>query len=198
MDWHSRNIIERADQVLKWLRAYTGEHWWDGSTITDTDIAVYLLYKEGGAFADYERELMAKGIRFRLRNGVNGDSLSGFTAFFNPASSQDGRFGQEDWDSLTKLINPRTGVRDDITKPRNTMLSVLAIPGDQYIVRGTNNEVVQFWWGEEEAANPDKSFYHKVTLLHGYENNDPNRPVYRDFYFGTYTDCRLSGFTGCP
>jgi RHS repeat-associated protein len=184
--------IERSRQVLEWLTYYMGPHWWAGSFPTEKEIATYLLIEEGGVLENAPlRKWMAKAIRYRLRNGVNANSLSGFTAFFNPNGGTS--FNTHDWEELVLLKAKGT----DFTKllPRMTAIIDEVYALSSYEPRDRQGKLVLWWWGHHEMRGGGTAS--GVPSEQIYSAPYPDANSRENFYFGNYDQCVAANYGGC-
>ena len=175
--------IANSRLVLRWLKSYEGDDkWWDedeSGMPSERDIAAWLLDQEGGTTINDPKALriMARIIRYRLRNGLTAEALAGFTAFFNPNGGVD--FTELDWGELMKAPTQRS---------REIIDEIYNMSEDEYVVRDANGEPVLYWWtsDEDDAIIRDADTYYSATY-YGDET----------IYFGSYSQCRAANAPPC-
>jgi hypothetical protein len=160
---------ERASIVWNWMCNTGG--WWGSGCPEAYELAVWLLWLEGGALVNDSAWLDSwEGVRamvtyyyYLFEDGITPEELAMFTAFFNPSPTADsqgnqGVFDAADWNLL-------------MTRPADIFFSTtLAYWGQPPPLYGDGNMVTK-WWVEPEDFAYNVAF--EVLLTDG-----------RTMYFG--------------
>ena len=168
--------IERARLVWGWLCVLPG------GCPNLIELTAWLLFQEGSIITGDDRafDIMARAIRYRLRNGITDEALSGFTAFINPNGG--GLFDEGDWNEL--LSAPSAKFTDK-------MEDIYSLTGS-YVTGGESNPVI-YWWLDSETIGGDVGTHSTKVVA------DFGPPIqYDQMYFGNYSQCHASGFVACP